>query len=95
VKLLLKLPLLKLAARKEKVVASLGTERADALLKVTEGMDDAAFEAVVSALGVSAAVEAASPLFKEVGVDAKADATKVREESARNEDSQAKKYAKK
>lgn len=68
---------LKLTARKEKVVASLGTERAEALLKATEGMDDAAFEAVASALGVSAAVEAASPLFKEVGVDAQADASKI------------------
>lgn len=71
----------KLAARKEKVVAAIGTERADALLKVTEGMDDAAFEAVASALGVSAAAEADSPLFKEVGADAQADASKV-EESA-------------
>lgn len=68
---------LKLTARKEKVVASLGTERAEALLKATEGMNDAAFEAVASALGVSAAVEAAAPLFNEVGVDAQADASKV------------------
>lgn len=71
----------KLAVRKEKLVASIGTERADALLKVTEGMDDAAFEAVVSALGVSAAVEAASPLFQEVGAEGKANAAKVTEES--------------
>jgi hypothetical protein len=41
---------LKLTARKEKVVASLGTERAEALLRATEGMDDAAFEAVLPPL---------------------------------------------
>lgn len=67
----------KLAARKEKVVAAIGTERADALLKVTENMDDAAFEAVVSALGVSAETEANSALFKEVGASGEADASQV------------------
>jgi hypothetical protein len=67
----------KMEARKEKIVATLGTERADALLKATEGMDDAAFEAVASALGVSAEVESQSPLFKETGVDATVDAAKI------------------
>lgn len=65
----------KLAARKDKLIAAVGTERADALLALE--MDDAAFEAVVAALGVSAAVEAASPLFNEAGVDAQADAAQV------------------
>lgn len=71
----------KLSARKEKLVAALGTERADALMKVTEGMEDAAFDAVISALGVAASVEAEDPMFNEAGVDAKADAGKVVEES--------------
>jgi hypothetical protein len=66
-------------ARKEKVVAAIGTERADALLAVTEGMDDAAFEAVVGALGASTETEAAKPLFNEVGADGGADAAKVEE----------------
>lgn len=69
----------KLAARKEKLVAALGTERADALLKVTEGMEDVAFEAVVAALGVSAAAEANSSMFTEAGVDAQADTAAVME----------------
>lgn len=72
---------LKLAARNDRVIAALGTERAAAVMKATEGMDDAAFEAVVTALGVGAAAEAAAPLFNEVGVDAQADAGKVVEES--------------
>ena len=72
----------KLAARNERLVASLGTERAAAVMTATEGMEDAAFEAVVAALGVAAAAEAASPLFTEAGVDAKADASTVVEESA-------------
>lgn len=72
----------KLAARKEKVVAAIGTEKADGLMLATEGLDDTAFEAVVSALAGSVAAEAASPLFKEVGVTAEADAAKVVEESA-------------
>lgn len=72
----------KLEARKEKVIGIVGTERADALLKVTEGMDDAAFEAVVAALGVGVEAEAKAPLFKEVGVDAEADTAKVVGETA-------------
>lgn len=71
----------RLAARKELVVAAVGTERADALLAATEGLDETAFSAVVSALGVSATVEAASPLFTEVGVTAEADTALVVAES--------------
>lgn len=69
----------KMEARKEKVTSLLGTVRADALLQVTEGMDDAAFDAVVSALGIGAEAEAEAPLFKEVGVAAQADAAVVTE----------------
>src|SRR5687768_14996995 len=71
----------KLAVRKDKVVAAIGTEKADGLMAATENLDDAAFEAVVSALAGSVEVEANSSLFKEQGVDAQVDAAKVEEES--------------
>lgn len=71
----------KLAARKEKVVAAIGTEKAEGLMAATGHLDDAAFEAVVSALAGSVEAEASSDLFKEVGVDAEVDAAKVVEES--------------
>lgn len=68
-------------ARKEKVVAIIGTEKADALMAATAHLDDAAFEAVVSALAVSVEVEASSDMFKEVGVDAEVDTAKAVQES--------------
>ena len=72
----------KLAARKEAIVAAIGTDKADALMAATEGLDDAQFTAVVSAMAGKVDAEAQSPLFKEVGVTAEADAAKVVEESA-------------
>lgn len=72
----------KLAARKEKIVAAIGTEKSDALMTATEGLDDAQFNAVVSAMAGSVEAEAKTDLFKEVGVTADADASKVTEESA-------------
>jgi len=73
----------KLAARKEKLVAAVGTKRADALMESTQGVDDAAFETVVSALSLSASLEEKTKMFTEQGADAQADATKtVVEESA-------------
>lgn len=72
----------RLAARKEKVEAAIGTEKAAGLLLATEGLDDAAFNAVVSALAGSVEAEAETELFKEVGVTAEADAAKVVTESA-------------
>lgn len=84
----------KLDARKEKVIAAVGTERADALLTVTEEMDDAAFDAVLSAIGLGVKAEAESPLFNEVGVAGEADAAKVVEESTEMKILK-KKYAKK
>lgn len=68
-----------LAARKEKIVAAVGTGKADALLTATESLEDAAFNAVVSAMAGSVDAEANTNLFKEVGVDAQADATQVTE----------------
>lgn len=84
----------KLNARKEKVLAAVGTERADALLQVTEEMDDAAFDAVLSAIGLGAKAEAESQMFNEVGVAAEADAAKVVDESPEMKILK-KKYAKK
>lgn len=67
----------RLNARKEKIVAAIGEAKAPALMAATESLDDAAFDAVVSALVGGVAAEANSPLFKEVGVAAEADASKV------------------
>ena len=71
----------KFAARKEKVVSAIGTEKADGLMLATQGLDDAAFDAVVSALAGSVDVEASKGLFAEVGVSASADTTKIVAES--------------
>lgn len=67
----------RLAARKTTIVASIGTDKADALLAATEALDDKAFNAVVNAMGMSFENEASSSLFKEVGVTAKTDASAV------------------
>jgi hypothetical protein len=72
----------KLAARMSKIEAAIGTEKAAGLMAATEGLEDAAFEAVVSALVGSVNAEANTSLFKEVGVTAEADATKIVTESA-------------
>lgn len=71
----------KYAARKDKVVSAIGTEKADGLMLATQGLDDAAFDAVVSALAGSVDVEASKGLFAEVGVSASADTTKIVAES--------------
>lgn len=72
----------KLAARKAAVEAAIGTEKADALLLATQGLEDAAFDNVVSALVGSVDAEAKTGLFQEVGVTAEADASKIVAESA-------------
>jgi chromosome segregation ATPase len=69
----------RLNARKEKIVAAVGTERADALMAATEALGDEQFNAVVAALNVSAAVEAQSEMFTEVGADAPTNPEKVDE----------------
>lgn len=65
----------KMAARKAVVVANIGEEKADAFLAATEMLEDTAFDAVTGALAGSMKAEAESVLFKEVGVEAKVDAT--------------------
>lgn len=67
----------KLDARKAKVIATVGTEKAEALTAATASMEDGAFDAVMAAMATTATAEAATPLFKEVGVEASADTTKL------------------
>lgn len=62
----------RLTARKERIEAAIGTEKAPALLAATETMEDAAFEAVVSALAGSVEQEAKGKMFTETGVAAEA-----------------------
>ena len=64
---------MKMAARKAIIVANIGEGKADAFLAATEMLEDAAFEAVTGALAGSMEAEADTALFKEVGVDAKAE----------------------
>ena len=63
----------KLSVRKEKLVSAVGTEKADALLAVAGDMEDAAFEAVVSALQMNVETEEKSAMFKETGVTSEAE----------------------
>lgn len=67
----------RLAVRKEKLVAAVGTARADALMESTQAVDDTAFETVLSALTLSTSLESKSKLFTEQGADAQADASKT------------------
>lgn len=69
----------RLQVRKDQIVAAVGTARADALMTATEALDEAAFNAVVSALTVTAQTEKQSVMFTETGVSGSADATKVEE----------------
>jgi hypothetical protein len=70
----------KLAERKEKIVAAVGTAKADAVMAATETLNDEAFAAVVSAMAASFDAEAGTEMFKETGITAEADATKVSEQ---------------
>lgn len=68
-----------LEARKQRVEAAIGEAKAPAMLTATEQLDDAQFEAIVSAMAASFDAEADSPAFKEAGVSAKAEAPEVEE----------------
>lgn len=72
----------KVAARKEKIVAAIGEDKADALLTATAHMEDAQFDTVVAALTGAALAEAKSPLFKEVGASVEANVPQTTGESA-------------
>lgn len=67
----------KLSARKEKIVASIGTAKAEGVMAATKDLDDAQFEAIVSALATSIDAEAKSEMFTETGASAEADASKI------------------
>lgn len=67
----------KTSARKAKVVMAIGTEKADGLMLATQGLEDAAFDAVISALAGSVDAEAKTSLFTESGVEAEADTAKL------------------
>ena len=67
----------KLAARKEKIVAAVGTARADAVFAAVEGMEDAQFEAVLSVMTAAGSTEAQSPMFNEQGASLDADPAAV------------------
>lgn len=74
----------KLAARKEAIVAALGTERADAFMAATKDMPDEQFKTVMAAMALNAEAEANKPEFTEVGVDAQADVNALQAEAASN-----------
>lgn len=57
----------KLDARKAKIVAAVGTAKADALMASTQSLADADFESIVSALGTSLETEAKTKMFTEAG----------------------------
>lgn len=67
----------KLAARFKEIEATVGTEKASALMAATTSLDDSAFSAVVNAMKVAGTTEANTSLFSEQGVDAEVDPTKL------------------
>lgn len=71
----------KLTARKAQVEAAIGTDKAAGLMLATEGLDDASFEAIVTALAGSVDAEAQSTLFQEIGATGVVDAAKIVAES--------------
>lgn len=71
----------KMSARKEKIVAAIGTTKAEGVMAATKDLDDAQFEAIVSALATSIDAEAKSEMFTEKGASAEADASKLNEET--------------
>lgn len=60
----------KAQARREKVEAALGTDKADEVLAATQSLDDASFESIVTAFALSFDKEAKSPAFQEKGLTA-------------------------
>jgi hypothetical protein len=65
----------KLAKRRAAVEANIGSDKADAFMDATKELDDTAFAAICSAMAGTAKAEAESELFKEVGVETKAEAS--------------------
>lgn len=67
----------KLAARKEKAVLTVGTEKADKLMTATAGMEDEQFNTVLSVMASTMSTEETSDLFTEQGVEGNADTSAV------------------
>lgn len=59
----------KLMARKNQIVAAVGTSQADAVMAATSTLDDVSFGAVLSAFAASFEQEAKSKMFTEAGVN--------------------------
>ncbi len=71
----------KMDARMASLSKEVGDERAQKVLAATEGMDDAAFQAIADALKMSADNEAKSNLFTEQGANEEVSAEARNEES--------------
>jgi hypothetical protein len=67
----------KLADRKSKVEAAVGTAKAESVMAAVAGLDDGAFATVLSAMTTSTTTEASTSLFVEQGVDASADVAAI------------------
>jgi hypothetical protein len=80
-------------ARLTKLVDAIGEASAPAVLEATANLDDAAFEAVSLAMTGKAKAEAATSLFKEVGVDATSNATTTTGDDSAEAQILRKKYA--
>jgi hypothetical protein len=72
---------LRAKARKEKLEALVGTDKAATLMVALADTEDAQFDAVLVALGAKVEEEAASEMFTETGATASVDASNVVEES--------------
>jgi hypothetical protein len=70
----------KVAARAAKLAEFVGDEQAASLQAATASLDDAAFDAVASAMSLKFKVEAKSDAFKEVGAEGATDQTKLNAE---------------
>lgn len=67
----------KLQNRRKAIEASLGTEKAEAILSATETIGDTEFNSVLQAISKSFELESTSKHFTELGVSSQADANKV------------------
>ena len=83
--LLAKLAADKNAARMGAITKAVGEAKAQAVFEATKAMADADFEAIVKAMAGTYEAEASTPLFKEVGAQAEADASQVAAEEESQE----------
>ena len=72
----------KMNARKDRIVMSVGTDKADAFFGATKSLADADFDAIVGAVDNTFKTEASSAMFKESGVTAEVVVANVEEKSA-------------